>query len=110
MNGLRAGTVALSLALHGALIGWMLLGASALYASGAQAAGIATWSRAILQTRSTGVLRRHMPHDAAEAARQLFAVLRDFDAAGVSLIWVETPPDAAEWDGVRDRLQRAAAA
>lgn len=83
---------------------------TALDVLGAQAAGIATWSRAILQTRSTGVLRRHMPHDAAEAARQLFAVLRDFDAAGVSLIWVETPPDAAEWDGVRDRLQRAAAA
>ncbi|HEY9095475.1 MAG TPA: translation factor Sua5, partial [Hydrogenophaga sp.] len=28
---------------------------------------------------------------------------------GVRLIWVETPPPAAEWDGVRDRLERAAA-
>ena len=50
-----------------------------------------------------------MPDDAAETARQLFAVLRDFDAQGVNLIWVETPPDEAEWAGVRDRLQRAAA-
>jgi L-threonylcarbamoyladenylate synthase len=31
------------------------------------------------------------------------------DAQGVQLIWVETPPDAPEWDGVRDRLTRAAA-
>ncbi|HRM52454.1 MAG TPA: translation factor Sua5, partial [Ottowia sp.] len=25
------------------------------------------------------------------------------------LIWVETPPPEPAWDGVRDRLQRAAA-
>ncbi|MEY2842202.1 MAG: putative GTP-binding controlling metal-binding, partial [Pseudomonadota bacterium] len=25
-------------------------------------------------------------------------------------IWVEAPPDDPAWDGVRDRLQRAAAA
>jgi L-threonylcarbamoyladenylate synthase len=50
-----------------------------------------------------------MPDDAAATARQLFAVLREFDAVGVKLIWVETLPDDAEWDGVRDRLQRASA-
>lgn len=73
------------------------------------AKGIAIYSRAILQTRSAHVLRRRMPDDAAETARQLFAVLREFDAQGVRLIWVETPPDEPEWEGVRDRLQRAAA-
>lgn len=76
---------------------------------GADAAGIATYSRAILHTRSARILRRRMPDDAVETARQLFAVLRDFDAHGVRLIWVETPPDAPEWEGVRDRLQRASA-
>jgi L-threonylcarbamoyladenylate synthase len=50
-----------------------------------------------------------MPDDAAATAHQLFAVLREFDAQGVKLIWVETPPETPEWDGVRDRLQRAAA-
>jgi L-threonylcarbamoyladenylate synthase len=50
-----------------------------------------------------------MPDDAIETARQLFAVLRDFDDQGVRLIWVETPPPTPEWDGVRDRLQRASA-
>lgn len=68
---------------------------------------IATYSRAILTTRSTKILRRRMPDDAAAMAQQLFAVLREFDALGVKLIWIETPPDSSEWDGVRDRLQRA---
>jgi L-threonylcarbamoyladenylate synthase len=91
-----------------------LMDAAALQAAldvlGDQAAGIATWSRAILQTRSPQVFRRRMPDDARESARQLFAVLREFDARGVRLIWVEAPPPDPEWDGVRDRLQRAAAA
>jgi L-threonylcarbamoyladenylate synthase len=76
---------------------------------GAEAAGIATYSRAVLRTRSEKVVRRRMPDDAAETARQLFAVLREFDAQGMQLIWVETPPDSPEWEGVRDRLQRASA-
>ncbi len=46
----------------------------------------------------------------AAAAFELFAVLRELDALGAKLIWVEQPPDTPEWDGVRDRLQRAAAA
>jgi L-threonylcarbamoyladenylate synthase len=82
---------------------------TALDVLGREAQGIATYSRAILQTPSSRVLRRRMPDDAAETARQLFAVLREFDAQGVRLIWVETPPDTPEWAGVRDRLQRAAA-
>lgn len=74
-----------------------------------QAAGIAVWSRAILRSRSGAVVRRRMPDDPREAARQLFAVLREFDEGGARLIWVEHPPAGPEWDGVRDRLRRAAA-
>jgi L-threonylcarbamoyladenylate synthase len=51
-----------------------------------------------------------MPNRAEAVAHELFAVLREFDAAGASIIWVERPPPGPEWDGVRDRLQRAAAA
>lgn len=54
-------------------------------------------------------LHRRMPDSAAAVAHELFAVLRDFDAAGVSAVWVERPPPGPDWDGVRDRLQRAAA-
>ena len=70
---------------------------------------IAVYSRAILKSRSSKVLRRRMPDDAAATAQQLFAVLRDFDVQGVKLIWVEAPPPLAEWDGVTDRLTRASA-
>jgi len=83
---------------------------TALDLLGADAAHIAAWSRAILKTPSSGVIRRRMPDDAAATAQQLFAVLREFDAQGVRLIWIETPPDTPEWEAVRDRLQRAAAA
>ena len=71
---------------------------------------IATYARTELRSRSSAVLRRRMPDDAALTAQQLFAVLRDFDDQGVKLIWIETPPDTPEWAGVRDRLQRASAA
>ena len=70
---------------------------------------IATYARALLRTPSPQVLRRRMPDDAAATAQQLFAVLRELDDQGVKLIWIETPPDTTEWEGVRDRLQRAAA-
>jgi L-threonylcarbamoyladenylate synthase len=83
---------------------------TALDLLGADAAHIAIYSRAILKTPSARVIRRRMPDDAAATAQQLFAVLREFDAQGVRLIWVETPPETPEWEAVRDRLQRAAAA
>jgi L-threonylcarbamoyladenylate synthase len=83
---------------------------TALDLLGADAAHIAIFSRAILKTPSARVIRRRMPDDAAATAQQLFAVLREFDAQGVRLIWVETPPETPEWEAVRDRLQRAAAA
>lgn len=58
-------------------------------------------------------LWRRMPTDAAEAARDLFAALRELDdglaALGGGQIWVQSPPADAAWDGVRDRLRRAAA-
>jgi L-threonylcarbamoyladenylate synthase len=83
---------------------------TALDLLGAEARHIAVWSRALLATRSAAVLRRRMPDDAHEVARQLFAVLREFDAQGAQLIWIEAPPADPAWDGVRDRLQRASAA
>ena len=45
----------------------------------------------------------------SQAAHDLFSVLRDFDARGVRTIWIETPPQTLDWEGVRDRLNRAAA-
>ena len=53
---------------------------------------------------------RRMPADPLAVAHELFAVLRDLDRPGVSEIWVEQPPDDLRWEGVRDRLRRAAGA
>lgn len=69
---------------------------------------IALYCRSVFAIKTPLVLYRRMPGDAAAAAQELFAVLREFDALGVKLIWIETPPEATEWDGVRDRLERAA--
>ncbi len=77
---------------------------------GADAAHLAVYARTPLRSPSSRVLLRRMPGDAEAAAQQLFAALRSFDDAGVRLIWIETPPADPAWEGVRDRLQRAAAA
>jgi len=53
-------------------------------------------------------LVRVMPDDPREVAQELFTVLREFDDQGVKLIWVEQPPDTPPWEGVNDRLSRAA--
>ena len=73
--------------------------------------GIGVYSRAAPTAPALGAGWRHrpMPASAAAVAHELFAVLREFDAADVSAIWVERPPPDPSWDGVRDRLQRAAA-
>jgi L-threonylcarbamoyladenylate synthase len=82
---------------------------SALDVLGADARHIAVYSRARPRSTSRHLLLREMPAQAERCAQELFAVLRGFDDAGVRLIWIETPPPDPAWDGVRDRLQRAAA-
>ena len=71
--------------------------------------GLAVYSRGAVPVTAAGVLHRRMADSAAGVAQELFAVLRGFDAAGASTIWVEAPASGLAWDGVRDRLGRAAA-
>ncbi|RZL30825.1 MAG: translation factor Sua5, partial [Rubrivivax sp.] len=75
-------------------------------AAGGALEGVAVYSRAQLPAWRW----QPLPADPAAAAHELFAVLRALDAAGAREIWVEAPPRDAAWDGVRDRLSRAAAA
>ncbi|MFN0182913.1 MAG: L-threonylcarbamoyladenylate synthase [Aquabacterium sp.] len=79
-----------------------------LQVAAAAVPGLAVYSRTV-PLAGAGPLARAMPGDPAAAAHELFAALRDFDARGARLIWVEEPPDGSDWDGVRDRLRRAAA-
>ncbi len=49
-----------------------------------------------------------MPAGADAYAHQLYAGLREMDAAGAELIVVERPPVDDVWQGINDRLRRAA--
>jgi L-threonylcarbamoyladenylate synthase len=90
-----------------------LMDTTALHAAlgllGGQARGIAVWARTPLPPAAGPLMTRRMPDDAPTAAQQLFAVLRSFDDAGARIIWIETPPATPAWEGVADRLRRAAA-
>ena len=90
------------------LIGTSLQAFQALQTAGREAAGLAVYSRAAPLQTQPGVRQRRMPERPDAVAHELFAVLREFDDEGVQLIWIEAPPPGPEWDGVRDRLQRAA--
>jgi L-threonylcarbamoyladenylate synthase len=70
---------------------------------------LAVYSRGVEPELRRNTVFRKMPTDAAHAAQELFFALRAFDDEGVQFIWVEEPPAGSEWDGVRDRLQRASA-
>jgi len=49
-----------------------------------------------------------IPHDAEAFARALYGELHRCDDTGAEWIVVEALPDAPEWDGIADRLRRAA--
>lgn len=83
---------------------------TALEVLGKDAAHIAVYSRTRMLSPAARLVLRRMPDNPLVTSQELFAALRDFDTAGVKLIWVEMPPDSGDWEGVRDRLQRAAAA
>ena len=70
---------------------------------------LAVYSRTVRLPPRSALKRRVMPADPDRAAHELFATLRELDAEGPDLIWVEEPPLEPAWDGVRDRLGRAAA-
>lgn len=48
-----------------------------------------------------------LPASAADYARQMYAALRHADRQNPAVIWLEMPPDDAQWEAVRDRLLRA---
>jgi L-threonylcarbamoyladenylate synthase len=98
-------------ALRAALTVWADAQAVAPAARATQAVPrLAVYSRTVRAPKAAGLVARTMADAPRAAAFELFAVLRELDALGVALIWVEQPPANPDWDGVRDRLQRAASA
>ena len=51
---------------------------------------------------------RHLPNDPIGYAHDLYAGLRDLDHAHADVILVEALPQEKDWQGVNDRLRRAA--
>ena len=83
---------------------------TALGVLGSEPISLAVYSRSVPSGVAVGARHRRMPARPEQAAHELFSVLRELDGEGVHLIWVEEPPPGPEWEGVRDRLSRAAAA
>ena len=54
------------------------------------------------------LIRRIASADFLQFAHDLYATLRELDAAGCDVILVATPPDNEAWHAVHDRLRRAA--
>ncbi|HTG43767.1 MAG TPA: L-threonylcarbamoyladenylate synthase, partial [Verrucomicrobiae bacterium] len=50
-----------------------------------------------------------IPHDPPAYARAIYSELHLSDEAGAELILVESIPEGPEWEGIRDRLNRASA-
>jgi len=93
---------------------WTAAAADALHARLAPdgAIGFLGWSESPTHLAGHPVVGRVLtPHgDVAEAARGLFAALRDLDAAGVALIVAERCPDTTGLGAaIADRLRRASA-
>jgi L-threonylcarbamoyladenylate synthase len=57
-----------------------------------------------------GMQWRSVPVDPDRYAHALYALLRELDGQGYQRILMEMPPEGPEWDGINDRLTRAAAA
>jgi L-threonylcarbamoyladenylate synthase len=75
----------------------------------AAGAGVAVLARRAAPPGARALAWRVAPPDAGGYAHDLYASLRELDAAGASCILVEAPPEGPQWAAVRDRLARAAA-
>jgi L-threonylcarbamoyladenylate synthase len=76
----------------------------------AAAGPVAVLARHARPRDSRSALWQIAAHDAEAYAHHLYALLRFLDRSGCAVIVVEAPPERPEWDAVRDRLTRAAAA
>lgn len=80
--------------------------AGALLAEGRRAAVLGTADT--LAALPAGLATLLAPVTAGDYARLLYAGLRQLDTAGAAEILVERPPQGGDWQGINDRLTRAA--
>jgi L-threonylcarbamoyladenylate synthase len=63
---------------------------------------------ALPHEKQKAVDEQQMPDQADAYAHRLYSNLRSLDTTNVELIVIERPPTGDEWQGVNDRLRRAA--
>jgi L-threonylcarbamoyladenylate synthase len=87
-----------------------LVAADALAATLAALAGqrVALLAPAALLPPAGGVPAQVAPESPGEYARALYGLLHRLDAVAADRIVVVAPPAGADWEGVHDRLRRAA--
>jgi len=76
--------------------------------AGLRGTRVAVLSRAQSPAGMRDVSWQSAPRAVAAYAHELYASLRRLDALGCAWILVEAPPATPEWQGVNDRLKRAA--
>ncbi|MFN9029168.1 MAG: L-threonylcarbamoyladenylate synthase [Betaproteobacteria bacterium] len=82
--------------------------AAAINARRGERLGVLAPADALLDASPQAVLRLIAPSSAEDYARRLYAMLHELDASGASTLLVAQPPQGPDWDGVHDRLRRAA--
>jgi L-threonylcarbamoyladenylate synthase len=82
--------------------------AAAINARRGQRLGVLAPAAALLDASPHIVLRLVAPGSAEDYARRLYAMLHELDACGADTLLVVQPPQGPAWDGVHDRLRRAA--
>lgn len=68
---------------------------------------VALIQRAPMRFKGT-IVHRVLPSFADGYAHDLYAALRTMDLVGADIILVEAPPETDQWQGINDRLRRAA--
>jgi L-threonylcarbamoyladenylate synthase len=69
---------------------------------------VAVLARRLVKPSLPGLVWLTAPVDAAAYAHELYAKLRELDAAGCEMLLVEEPPREPAWAAIADRLARAA--
>jgi L-threonylcarbamoyladenylate synthase len=78
-----------------------------LSAAGTSRAGIAVLARTVARPADFDGVWIAAPESSVTYARDLYANLRTLDSSGAAEIWIESPPDSADWLAVNDRLRKA---
>ena len=86
----------------------LIVGGDALSSTLAAHAGHPIAVLSFSPARVPKTLHWRASREARVYAHNLYAHLRAMDTSGCDLLVVEAPPEGAEWDGINDRLRRAA--